>query len=198
MKKVRFILSLMIALGLVSGLSWGQEVKKPRIVLLIAEQKINAPSTAWWSSQADLSATESVIARKIIEIGWEVIEPGKLKEAIRKNKAYRALDLSENDSLKLGNLSKADYIAMGKAVASRGGLAVQPNARSCFANLSVRLIRVKDRKVIAYLDAAGNSANIDVIAGGGEALAGAANNLAPKLIEAVTKQEDSAAAQVVK
>ena len=62
--------------------------------------------------------------------------------------------------------------------------------RSCFANLSAKLIRVKDGKIIAYLDAAGNSAHPDVITGGKEALVSAANNLAPKLIEAVSKEEN--------
>ena len=122
-----------------------------------------------------------------------MIEPEQLGDTIKKDKAYRTLDLSEKDSLKLGNLSRADYLVLGKAVASSGGVVPQSTMRSCFANLSAKLIRVKDSKVIAYLDAAGSSAHMDVITGGKEALVSAGNNMAPKLIEAINKQESSPA-----
>jgi hypothetical protein len=189
MKKGKLFLSLFIALSLISGLAWGQEAKKSKLILLIAEQNIESPQTGWWASEIDLSATEAVIAQKIIEAGYEVLEPGQLGDTIKKDKAYRTLDLSERDSLKLGNLSKADYVVLGKAVASSGGTVPQSTMRSCFANLSAKLIRVKDGKVVAYLDAAGNSVHTDMITGGREALVSAGNNMAPKLIEAISKQE---------
>ena len=96
--------------------------------------------------------------------------------------------------LKLGNFSKADYIVIGKAVASKGGFLAQLSMRSCFANLSAKLIRVKDNKMIAYLDAAGNSAQADAATGGKEALVNSANNLAPKLIAAINKEENGKSA----
>jgi hypothetical protein len=193
MKKGKLFLSLFIALGLVSGLAWGQEAKKPKLILLIAEQNIESPQTGWWASEIDLSATEAVLAQKIIEAGYEVLEPAQLGETIKKDKAYRTLDLSEKDSLKLANLSKADYVVLGKAVASSGGTVPQSTMRSCFANLSAKLIRVKDSKIIAYLDAAGNSVHTEMITGGREALVSAANNMAPKLIEAISKQQTALA-----
>jgi len=193
MKKVKIFLSLFMALGLVSDLAVAEQAQKPKLILLIAEQNIESPQTGWWASEVDLSATEAVIAQKIIEAGYEVLEPDRLGDVIKKNKAFRTLDLSEKDSLKLGNLSQADYLVLGKAVASSGGTVPQSTMRSCFANLSAKLIRVKDSKVVAYLDAAGSSVHMDVITGGREALASAANNMAPKLIEAVNKQESSLA-----
>jgi hypothetical protein len=60
--------------------------------------------------------------------------------------------------------------------------------RSCFANLSAKLIRVKDGKVITYLNTAGNSAHMDVITGGKEALINAGRDLAGKIIEALGKE----------
>jgi hypothetical protein len=59
--------------------------------------------------------------------------------------------------------------------------------RSCFANITAKLIRVKDGKVIAYLDAAGSSAHMDVITGGREALNNAATDLAAKIIAVISK-----------
>lgn len=189
MQKLRFFLSVIVSLSLVSGLAWAQGAQKPKFILLIAEQNIESPQKGWWASEIDLSTTEAVIAQKILEAGWEVLEPAQLEEIIKQKKAFRVLDLSEKESLKLGNLAKADYLVIGKAVASAGGQVPESTMRSCFANLSAKLIRVKDSKLIVYLDASGNSAHLDLITGGREALVSGANNLAVKLIEAVKKQE---------
>lgn len=193
MKKAKIFLSLFIALGLGSVLARAEQAQKPKLILLIAEQNIESPQTGWWASEIDLSATETIIAQKVIEAGYEVLEPSQLTDVIKKEKAFRVLDLSESDSLKLGSLSRADYLVLGKAIASSGGVVPQSTMRSCFANLSAKLVRVKDRKVIAYLDAAGSSAHLDMITGGREALVNAANNMASKLIEAVNEQESSLA-----
>lgn len=164
------------------------DAANPKIILLISEQNIEGPRAAWWASEVDLSVTEATIAGKIIEAGYEVVEPQELENIIKKNRAFRILDISERDSVKMANLSKADYIVLGKAVASAGGTVPQSNMRSCFANLTAKLIRVKDNKVITYLEASGNSVHMDVITGGKEALVNAALNLSAKIIEALNKQ----------
>jgi hypothetical protein len=79
-------------------------------------------------------------------------------------------------------------VLLGKAVASSGGNVPQSNMRSCFANITAKLIRVKDGKVIAYLDASGNTVHMDVITGGKEALTNAAEDLATKVTEALKKE----------
>jgi hypothetical protein len=186
MKKIRVaILVSFFCLLLSAGFT--QEIKpvKAKVILLIAEQNIGAPQRGWWVSEIDLSATEAVLAQKLIEHGYEVLEPSLLTGIIKQRPAFRALDLSRNQSVKLGNLANADYVISGKAVASAGGKVPRSNMRSCFANLSAKIIRVKDAKVIAYLNASGNSAHPDVITGGKEALINAAGDLSVKLLEAL-------------
>jgi hypothetical protein len=186
MKKI-IIFSLLVTLIFIGSIVIARAQGKPKIILLISEQNIEGPRAAWWATEVDLSATEATIAGKIIEAGYEVVEPRELDDIIKKNRAFRMLDISERDSVKMASLSKADYIVIGKAVASSGGTVPQSNMRSCFGNLTAKLIRVKDSKVIAYLDASGNSAHMDVITGGKEALVNAALNLVPKIIEALNK-----------
>jgi hypothetical protein len=158
------------------------------VILLIAEQNIEGPQRAWWASEIDLSTTEAAIAQKLITGGYEVLEPSNLTRAIKQDKAFRLINLPEDKSVKLGNLSKADYVVLGKAIASAGANVPQSNMRSCFANITTKLIRVKDGKVVAYLDASGNSAHMDVITGGTEALANAAEDLATKITDALNKE----------
>lgn len=159
-----------------------------KVILLIAEQNIEGPQRAWWASEIDLSTTEAKVAQKLLQQGYEVLEPSSLTRIIKQDRAFRMIGLSEGQSVKLGNLSKANYVVLGKAIASSGANIPKSNMRSCFANITAKLIRVKDGKVIAYLDAAGNSAHMDVITGGQEALGNAGEDLAVKVIDALNKE----------
>jgi len=185
----RFILCIFL-LFLVPCLLYAKEIS-PKILLFISEQNIEGPQHVWWLSEIDLSTTETNIANRLIEQGYEILEPSSVTKVIKQRPAFRRLDLSEGESIRLGNLSGANYVILGKAVASAGSNVPQSNMRSCFANLSAKLIRVKDGKVIAYLDASGNSAHMDVITGGKEALSNAANALAVKIIAALSKEGGS-------
>jgi len=154
---------------------------KAKVILLISEQNIESPQRAWWASEVDLSVTEATVAQKLIEAGFEVLEPSALTKVIRQDKAFRMVDIQDSKSIKLGNLVKANYVIVGKAVASSGGNVPQSNMRSCFANITAKVIDVGSGKVVGYLDASGNSAHMDVITGGREALTNAAEDLAQKI-----------------
>jgi hypothetical protein len=182
---ISFFVILFIGLGF-----WGCYAKdeKTKVILLISEQNIEGPQRAWWASEIDLSTTEATVARRLLEAGFEVLEPSNLNKIIQQDKAFRIMDISESESIKLGNLSRADYVILGKAVASSGGNVPQSNMVSCFANITAKLIQVKDGKVLSYLDASGSSAHLDVVTGGREALTNAGSDLAVKLIEALSKQ----------
>jgi hypothetical protein len=160
----------------------------PKIILLISEQNIEGPQRAWWASEIDLSTIESSLAQKIMQAGFEVLEPSQLKKVINTSPAFRLVSISDNDSVRLGNLSKAQYVVVGKAIASAGGNVPQSSMRSCFANVTAKLIRVKDGKVIAYLDASGSSAHMDVVTGGREALSNAADDLGNRIIAALNSE----------
>lgn len=161
---------------------------RTKIILLISEQNIEGPQRAWWASEIDLSTTEAKLATKLMEQGFEVLEPSNLQKVVKQDSAFRLVNISDDKVIKLGNLSRADYVVVGKAIASAGGNVPQSSMRSCFANVSAKVIRVKDGKVLAYLDAAGNSAHMDVITGGREALSNAAEDLATKVIAALNQQ----------
>jgi len=160
---------------------------KPKVMLLIAEQNIEGPQHAWWASEVDLSATEAEVASRLIGAGYTVIEPSAAGKALSQKPAFRVIGISENDTRQLADRSQADYVVSGKALASAGGTVAQSSMRSCYANISARLIRVKDGAVLAYLNASGSSAHTDTITGGREALQKAGTDLALKIIEALSQ-----------
>ncbi|MCM8801093.1 MAG: CsgG/HfaB family protein [Candidatus Omnitrophica bacterium] len=177
---------LILSLGLILTLSFAE--KKSKFIILITEQNIQGPQRVWWATEVDLSITEGTLAQRLINQGYEIIDPSSVNKIISQNKAFRIVDLSEPKAVRLGRLSKADFVILGKAIASGGGSVPQSNLRSCFANITVRLIRVKDGKVIAYLDASGKSAHLDLITAGKEALINAGQELGEKIIEVLSKE----------
>ncbi len=165
-----------------------QGANSRRILLLISEQNIEGPRTRWWLSEVDLSATEAAIARRLIARGYEIIDPSVMDNIIKQKPAFRYTDLSNEKPIELGNLSGADYVIVGKAVASAGSKVISSNLTSYFANISARLVRVKDGKIIGYLSSSGKSVHMDPITGGKNALIKAADNLAPKIINILNNQ----------
>jgi hypothetical protein len=168
-----------------------EKAKKPSFLLLIAEQNIEGPQRCWWASEVDLSTVEAKLSGALIATGYSVLSPSQLSGILRREKAFRRINISEEESVKLAKLSRADFVILGKAVASSGANVPDSNMRSCFANATVKLIRAGSGEIIAYLDAAGSSAHMDVISGGREALVKAAEDLAVKVVNVLEKKDIS-------
>jgi hypothetical protein len=195
MRRIAFLSVLILAAAFYvfsqagCGRAQGQaKSDKTTFLLLISEQNIEGPQRAWWMSEIDLSTVESMVAQKLISGGYEVLEPSVASKQVNINKAFKRADLPENDSVTLGRNLKADYVISGKAVASAGGTVPQSTMRSCYANVTAKLIRVSDGKVVAYLNAAGSTVHPDVITGGSEALRSAGEDLANKVISAMAQE----------
>jgi hypothetical protein len=168
---------------------------KGRVLLMIAEQNIGGPQRAWWASEIDLSVTEATVAQKLIEEGYDIVEPSAVSGVIKQDKAFRIVDISRGESVKLGQSAQAGYVVLGKAVASSGGRVPQSNMISCFGNITAKLIRVQDGKVLAYLNASGSSPHMEDVTGGTEALNNAARQLASQIAAKLAKEETGGAKQ---
>ncbi|MGD9015087.1 MAG: hypothetical protein PVI33_03595 [Candidatus Omnitrophota bacterium] len=162
--------------------------EQAKFLLLIAEQNIEGPQRCWWASEIDLSTVEAELSKQLIAGGYQVLDPSQISGVLSKEEAFRSINLSDEKSIELAKLSQADYVILGKAVASSGGNVPESNMLSCFANVTIKLIRVDDGQIIAYLDAGGSSAHLDVISGGREALLEAADDLAIKVINALNQE----------
>jgi len=186
MKKI-LLACLILALCVTASYAEGAKAK---IILMIAEQNIGGPQRAWWASEIDLSVTEAVIAQKLIEQGYDILEPSAVSDVVKQNKAFRVVNISNGQSAKLGKSAQADYVVLGKAVASTGGNVPQSNMISCFGNITAKLIRVKDGRVLAYLNASGSSPHMEAVTGGTEALNSAARDLATKIADRLAKEKE--------
>ncbi len=167
-----------------------QKEENLSFLLLISEQNIEGPQRAWWASEVDLSTVEAKIAQVLIENNYKVIEPQELRDTISKEKAFSLVNISEESAIGLAKLKEVDYIILGKAIASAGDRIPASRMRACFANITVKLIRVKDKKIISYLDSTASSPHTDLITGGKLALSKAAQDLGLKIINALEEVEN--------
>ncbi|MCM8787894.1 MAG: hypothetical protein NC935_07600 [Candidatus Omnitrophica bacterium] len=159
-----------------------------KIIIFISEQNIEGPQRAWWASEIDLSTTEAIIAKKLIDESFVIIQPQQVFNKIKQKAAFRIVQLSDESSLEIANAAKADYILLGKAIVTAGSNVLNSNMRSCFANITAKLIRAKDKQIIGYFDADAVSAHLDIVTGGKEALTKAAEILSQKILEALKKE----------
>lgn len=188
--KRAILIVIMLSCFLVTSFSFClAEEKKASILLLITEQNIEGPQRCWWASEIDLSTIEARLSETLIAQGYSVLAPSRITGILRKERAFCRIDISDEESIKLAELSEADYVVLGKAVASSGANVPDSNMRSCFANATVKLIRVKDAEIIAYLNAAGSSTHMDIISGGREALLKAAGDLSVKIVNRLNQIE---------
>ena len=174
------------------GLSSEAKEKKataPSFLLLISEQNIAGPHTRWWMGEIDLSTVEANLAGVLIKKGYKVITPLAVSRIIKREQAFKRVFRNDDLSLKLAKISQADYVIVGKAIASKGPNVVASQMFSCFANATVKLIRVKNGDVLAYLDSSEKTISLDVVSGGKKALAKVGKDLGYKIIKAVSKLE---------
>lgn len=164
------------------------EENKDRVAIFISEQNIEGPSVEWWLSEIDLSVTESIIARNLINAGYDIIDSSIVNGIIKQNPAFRKVDFTVEESLNVAGMSEVDYVILGKAVASAGGKVPDSNMISCYANITAKVVKVDEKKIISYVDAGGSSVHTDVITGGKEALDRAANNISEKIVNALGKK----------
>ena len=195
MKKIFYLILSMWFFGVFSS-GYAQSAAKapkvkpkiPTFLLLIKEQNIEGPQRAWWSSEIDLSTVEAKLSQSLGQYNYKVIEPSQLKGTIKSERAFRTVNITEDESIKLAKLKDIDYVVLGKAIASAGAKILDSNMRSCFANVTIKLIRVSDGKIIAYLDATASSPHTDLITGGKQALAKAGTELGEKIIKALSQE----------
>ena len=175
--------------------------KGGKVLFLISEQNIEQPVVSWWGDsvgEVRLSVTEPVLFGALTQAGYEVIDPtgqGPLRVA----DAYRRIGLGDQGAMELGRTYGADYVVLGKALATGSSqplhvtgysrrasqdsnYAQRTNMRSASATITAKLIRLADRKVVAFVSGSGDAIHVNQVTAGKEALQQAAQQAADNLI----------------
>lgn len=153
----------------------------PKIAVITPEQ---VDGEWFWYSWGGGSQhiVQSAIEKALVRAGFEVIDVTALG-------SWRSLDdlIGARTASQKGKELGADYVIAGKATAVKAseGVAYGVTVIRANAEITLRLIRVSDGKVLAVEDASAQAGGQAVRAAGQEALKQAGNTIARKVVGAV-------------
>ena len=133
----------------------------PRVVVLVAEQAINATqATGWWQgggNTADLRVVENAFMDRMEKSGFTFVDPevlqGKVKlEAI-------GVDPNVQQAREIGVKTAAEVVIVGRAIAKPLGELKIDNGTfySAVANVSARAVRTDTGEVLAAVEFTGTA-----------------------------------------
>lgn len=153
------------------------EPAAPKIAVITPEQLDG--EWFWYSwGGGNQHIVQSAIEKALVRAGFEVVDVTALG-------SWRSLDdlIGARTAAQKGKELGADYVIAGKATAVKAseGMAYGVTVIRANAEITVRLVRVSDGKVLTVEDASAQAGGQAVRAAGQEALKQAANTIARKI-----------------
>ncbi len=169
-----------------------QQVGKPRLMILIAEQNIGKLSYAYWwgqgrGEQADLTIAENTIMDRFREKGFDFVDHMVQSKDIKVTPAFQVADLSNQAAVALGQQADAEVVIVGKALAKSAGSVAGTAMKSVQANISLRAIQTDNGSVLSSGSEHAAAVHIDEVTGGAEALKKASAKISDKIMDDIIK-----------
>ncbi len=158
-----------------------KETPAPKFVVLLPERV----DTEWfWSFYADNTSqhiVQSAVEKSLINNGFDVIDLGSIQK-LKQEGSIEDITSTEN-ARQIGKDAGATYAVVGTATAVKAseGQAYGVNVYRSNAEITAKLIRVEDGKVIAVEDASAQKGGQAARAAGQEALKDAGAQIARKI-----------------
>jgi hypothetical protein len=161
----------------------------PKILVLVSEQKLDdVLPKYWWGEDAVFSGniSESVLAETMKAKGYAIINHRALVRDVGIETEYDKPDLNDIEAVALGLRLQADVVITGRAVAKRAPNIMGADIKSFKGTVAVRAIRTDTGERIADTIKTSVTANTDKVAGGMDALSGAASLAGQELVPKIT------------
>ncbi len=156
-----------------------------RVLVLINEQNVSGPIIPWHKKVmvkgADLGVVENELISQLLPRGLRFVDPEVLSKTLTVHQGLKVTDLTVDQVRKLGQLTGADYVLFGKAVALKSTGTPVENLYPVQASLSLRLVRVKDGEILSAANVVGSGLHAEFVSAGTKALTEAARQAAVKL-----------------
>lgn len=132
------------------------QVKLPRILLMIAQQKLGQSFfTCWWSfidPVRELTITDQILSNEIQKRGLEVIDHTYLIQETTINKVYGCMDVKSEAIQTLGTQFNADIVIVGHSQVELTGEFEESLKKSVQASIIAKAVKVEDGSTVALLD----------------------------------------------
>jgi len=161
-----------------------EKMGNPRMMLLVDEKNIGV-SEKWYYFSVDITACETAMIDVFRNKGFEVVDPGVAKENAQREQVVAALEGNAQKAAALAKTQDAEWIITGKAVANVASGFNMGGMKSCQANITARLVRADDAKIIATASEHAAVPHIDEVTGGTQAIEKASRKCAENLMQKV-------------
>jgi hypothetical protein len=161
-----------------------EKVGNPRLMLLVDEQNVGVREKLYYFS-VDITACETAMIDVFRNKGFEVVDPGVAKENAQREQVVAALEGNAQKAAALAKSQDAEWIITGKAIANVASGFNMGGMKSCQANITARLVRADDAKIIATASEHAAVPHIDEVTGGTQAIEKASRKCAENLMQKV-------------
>ncbi len=161
--------------------------ENPRVLVMIAEQNIGDADRLRYF-EVDLTAAETAIIEQFRAKGFEVVDPGQAKENQNRDAVLSAIEGDARKAAAIAAAQHAELIVTGKAAAKVATGINLGGMKSCQANLTVRVVRAGDARIVATASEHAAHPHIDELTGGTLAIQKAAKKAGEGLITKVVAE----------
>ncbi|MCL4705786.1 hypothetical protein KJ068_11530 [bacterium] len=162
--------------------------ENPRVMVMIGEQNIGY-TDRYHYFEVDLTVAETTIIDAFRNKGFEVIDPGQAKENQNRDQILAALEGDSKAAAAIAVAQQAELIITGKAIAkvaqtnlNLGGM------KSCQANMTAKVVRAGDARIIATATDNAAHPHIDEVTGGTKAIEKTAKKVGETLLTKVVAE----------
>jgi len=132
------------------------QVKLPRILLMVAQQKMEQSFfTCWWSfidPVKKLTITDQILRNELQKRGLEVIDHTYLIQETPLNKVYGCMDVKSMAIQTIGKQFNADIVIVGNSQVELTGEIEESHEKSVQASIVAKAVKVEDGLTVAILD----------------------------------------------
>lgn len=164
----------------------------PRIMVMIAEQAINATeASGWWQgggNAADLRVMENAFMDRMSKSGFTFVDPEVLSGKVKLEVV--GADPNAQQAREIGSLAGAEVVIVGRAIAKPLGSIALDNGTffSAVANVSARAVDTKTGRILASAEFTGKAGKgFEQTTSGRNALSEAGRQLAADLFGKIGK-----------
>ncbi|MBJ80714.1 MAG: hypothetical protein CMH60_05285 [Myxococcales bacterium] len=168
---------------------------EPRVLLMLAEQNVNQGSASFWWGDKTFSTNLDVVENQMIDVlgqkGVRFVDRQALQGKIQIDSAVTQAAPSDLAIKSFAGRTGAEYVVVGKAVATDGGPILGSKMHSVRANISLRVIELANGSIISTTTLVDSVGHIDPITGGTKALKKVATRAADDLLGKLLKHWQS-------
>jgi len=166
------------------------QVKLPRILLMVAQQKLEQSFfTCWWSfidPVKKLTITDQILRNELQKRGLEVIDHTYLIQETPLNKVYGCMDVKSMAIQTIGKQFNADIVIVGNSQVELTGEIEESHEKSVQASIIAKAVKVEDGLTVAILETYIPATEDDAGTAQRVALERAASDLAHQMSELIS------------